>query len=140
MQSQINSAKRAARVLLICALPLGLLLAACGGGETTTTTTPAAQALTGTIVVDVSGDHSPAAEQGLRIARLDSKGQAVNTLETAEHTIHVAPGTFEVILLGTPPEKGLAGAGQVVTVAANQEVKVAISLHPKGHASARHHH
>jgi hypothetical protein len=113
-----------------------LTLAACGGG--TSATTPAPEALSGTIVVHVSGHGRQDAKLPLRITRLGSKGEDLSSLETGEHTIHVAPGNFEVIVLGTPPEKGLGGAGQKVIVGPNQEVKVAISLQPSGHSSTRH--
>lgn len=136
MQGLINSSKHARRVLSTCGVPLGLLLVACGGSENATTT-PATETLSGTIVVHVTGGNHSSPQQGLEITRLGSKGEHVSSLETKEHTIHVAPGVFEVTVLGTPAEKGLTGAGQRVTIAAHQQVNVVIPLKPKSHPSAR---
>jgi hypothetical protein len=143
VQRQIDSVKHARRVPLSCVLLLGWLLASCGGGTTTTT-----EGLTGTILVHVSSDGHPIPQQPIRITRLGSKGEDVSSLETMEHTIHVAPGVFEVAVptsgAVTGTVTGPTGTSQRVTVAAHQEVKVIISLSgkagPHKRSSAVRHH
>jgi hypothetical protein len=92
------------------------------------------------IVVHISGDGKMGSKEPLRITRLGSKGEHVNSLITGEHTLHVAPGTFEVIVLGTPPENGLTGAGQKVTVGAYQERQITIAVNRGGHHPAHSRH
>jgi hypothetical protein len=113
-----------------------------GRGRANAGATPAArpttEALSGTIIVHVSGSSRSSSQQGLKITRLGSKGEEITSLETAERAIHLAPGVFAVTVPGTPPEKGLPGAGQKVTVGADEEVSVTIALHQGRHPSAQH--
>lgn len=63
-------------------------------------------------------------EEGpVRITRLGASGEAVGSLVTAERTVHVAPGVYEVTSTG-----GTRSTPQKVTVRAGQTLEVAVKL------------
>lgn len=110
-------------VLAATSVP-AVLLASCGGG--TTAPPPAPENLSNTISVHVSVNGRPDPTQALRLTRLGPKGEAVSSIETSEHDVHVSRGTFEIALAGTPPPKG-PGVAKKVTVGENQDLTISLS-------------
>lgn len=103
--------------------------------RSTAPTTPA-PSLSATLIVHVPGGCGPRrcetptgtrelTSQPLRITRLGAGGEALSSLETHEHTVHVAPGLYEIAVLG---DNGGAFTATKVTVSADQELEVTLEV------------
>lgn len=97
------------------------------------------EALSATIIVHVFASYAqectleqaanhkcePSPEEGvqLRVSRLGSADEAASSIDTSEHTVHVAPGRYEVALTVDTAYKP-----QQVTVTAGQTQEVTIEI------------
>lgn len=122
---------RSVGVLAAMAVP-GVLLTACGGGGSAATPPP--ETLSNTILVHVSVNGRPAPKQPVLLTRLGPKGEAVSSVETSAHELHMSRGHFEVALRGTPTPTG-PDVAKKVTVGKNQVVTISLKA---GHAPPRH--
>ena len=79
-----------------------------------------------------AGTQCPSETQPLRISRLGPNGEVVSSVETAEHTIHVSPGTYEILALGryvSGVDVGFTSTTEAV--GAGQELEVTLKIAAK---------
>jgi hypothetical protein len=96
------------------------------------------EALSATIIVHVYGCSGPAGgcryyeDLALLITRLGPAGEALSSIELhpESHTVHVAPGEYEVAYLTKPGGRPVTGFGQSAraTVVAGQELEIELRM------------
>lgn len=107
---------------------------------TPTTTTPAPEALSATLIIHVYGCGGPVMgchhyeDLALLVTRLGPAGEALSSIELhpESHTVHVAPGEYEVAYLTEPGGRPVTGfdrsARATVVAGQEQEIKLIMNV------------
>jgi hypothetical protein len=93
-------------------------------------TATTAEALTGTLVISVYasvGAAHPGVTANVHVTRLGPSGERLHMIAAGYRTVHVAPGTYEVL---AGERGGPQRTGKVVTVNEDQELEVTLVFPP----------